>query len=187
MKKLIIAFLATSLVSACGWHLRGSTSMPLDINSVYVTAEDSYGSLVSSLKQSLASNQVEAVAEASAAQYRIILSNEKQDRRTVSVGNDALAAEYELSLSVDYVIENAAGEIISPKATASSFRAYDFDRDAVVAKNEEERLILAEMRNNVVQQILRRLRFVSQAQTAQPEAAAESANAEDDANETGNS
>lgn len=180
MKKLIIAFIATTMVSACGWHLRGSSSIPLDISSVYVTAEDSYGSLVSTLKQSLASNQVANAENSSDAQYTVILSNEQHDRRTVSVGNDALAAEYELSLSVDYVIQDGEGKTLSTKSTASSLRAYDFDRNAVVAKSEEERLILSEMRNNVVQQILRRLRFISQAQAKQPAETAEQVESEAD-------
>jgi LPS-assembly lipoprotein len=180
MKKLIIALITTTLVSACGWHLRGSSGVPLDINSVFVTAEDSYGSLISSLKQSLASSQVKSAAKASDAQYTIVLSNETQDRRTVSVGNNAFAAEYELTLSVDYVIQDSDGNIISAKSTASSFRAYDFDRDAVVAKNEEERLILSEMRSNVVQQILRRLRFVSQAEAKKPAISPEQAESEAD-------
>ncbi len=180
MKKLIIAFIAATMVSACGWHLRGHSSTPLDINSVYITAEDSYGPLVSSLKQSLASVQVADAEKSSDAQYTITLSNEQLDRRTVSVGNDALAAEYELTLSVDYAIQDREGNILSKKSTASSLRAYDFDRNAVVAKNEEERLIISEMRNNVVQQILRRLRFISQAQAKQPAATAEQAESEVD-------
>ncbi len=182
MKNLIIALLTTTLVSACGWHLRGSSSVPLNIDSVFVTAEDSYGSLISTVKQSLASNQVAAAQSSAEAQYTIILSNEENDRRTVSVGNGALAAEYELTMSIDYVIQDSSGKALIEKSTATSIRAYDYDRNAVVAKNEEENLIKAEMRNNVAQQILRRLRFVSLEQNkkaAQP-APAETAESEAD-------
>lgn len=168
MKTLITALLATCLLSACGWQLRGAMNMPLDIDNVYVAAQDTHGTLVHTLTRALESNNVAVSDTASDSQYRILLSNEKQDRRTVSVGTDALASEYELSMSVDYVIQNRVGENLTEQTTASAFRAYDFDRNAVVAKNEEERLILNEMRSNLVQQILRRLRFVSQAPESAP-------------------
>lgn len=167
MKKLITAFListvATTLLSACGWHLRGSMSMPLDLDTVFVTAEDSHGALITDLKRTLASNNVTTTGQSADAQYSIMLSNEKNDRRTVSVGNDALAAEYELNMSVDYHITNQAGEEVASN-NATTYRSYTFNQDAVVAKAEEERLIQQEMRNNLVQQILRRLRFISQEQ-----------------------
>ncbi|WP_439134366.1 LPS-assembly lipoprotein LptE [Pseudomaricurvus sp.] len=178
MKKLLTILvstvLTTTLLSACGWHLRGSMSMPLDLESVFVTADDSHGSLITDLKRTLVSNNVTTTDNSAEAQYSIILSNEEQDRRTVSVGNDALAAEYELNMSVDYRITNQAGEEVANN-NASTYRSYTFNRDAVVAKSEEERLIKQEMRNNLVQQILRRLRFVSQeqAQSTNPSEAVE--------------
>lgn len=140
--------------------------MPLEINSVYVSAQDSHGALITDLKRALASNDVSATPSADDAQYRIYISREKQQRRTVSVGNAALAAEYELSLEVDYRIEDAAGTLTVPATTASNVRSYSFDSNAVVAKAEEERLIQQEMRNSIVQQILTRLRFASQAQAS---------------------
>lgn len=170
MKKLITAVLitalTTTLLSACGWHLRGLSSIPINLDSVYVSAEDSHGALITELQRALVSSKV-AVAQGSAdAQYTVQLSNERSDRRTVSVGSNALAAEYELNMSVNYRILNQAGDIVSPMITASTFRSYTFDINAVVAKAEEERLIQQEMRNNLVQQILRRLQFISQEKSA---------------------
>ncbi len=172
MKKLITTLLCTTLLTACGWHLRGSTSVPLVIDSVFVSAEDSHGALVTDLKRTLEASDVALASSTSEGQYRIYLSRESTQRRTASVGGDALAAEYELTMSVDYRIENAAGEAISPVSTAKSFRSYDFDRNAVVAKAEEERLIQQEMRSDLVQQILRRLRFISQQPASEPAAPA---------------
>ncbi len=175
MKKLFSTLVSTllvaSLLSACGWHLRGSMDIGLDLDNVYVSAEDTHGSLVNLLKRTLIANNVTVVPQPEQADYRIFLSNEEQNRRTVSVGNEALAAEYELILEVDYRIENQAGEPLVPQATATGIRSYTFDPNAVAAKAEEERLILDELRYNLVEQILRRLRFVSQ-QTAETDSSA---------------
>lgn len=180
MKKLITAVLlsalTTTLLSACGWHLRGFSSVPINLDRVYLTAQDSHGALITELKRALQSNKVQVTNASADAQYTIELSNEKTERRTVSVGNNALAAEYELNMSMDYRILNPAGEVVAPLVTATTYRAYTFDINAVVAKAEEERLIEREMRNNLVQQVLRRLQFISQDQSAATAPASSEAN-----------
>ncbi|NIB40131.1 hypothetical protein HBA55_11065 [Pseudomaricurvus alkylphenolicus] len=176
MKKLLLLVLSLSLLTGCGWHLRGSVEMPEGVSAIYVTADNSHGALASGLKKALVAYRIEASDTMDNAQYRIHLSNEQSRRRTASVGNNALAAEYELNMSVDYRIEDATGKVLVPRATAEAQRVYDFDRDAVVAKAQEEKLIDAEMRNQLIQQILRRLRFLSSAAANKGSTPAESGN-----------
>lgn len=153
------------LQSACGWHLRGTQQTDLNIDSVYLIADNSFSSTFIEMKRALEINQIKTPELASNADYSIALNNERQSRRAVSVGNDALVTEYELTLSLDYRIANKNGDILVPTSTAEVVRSYEFDRNAMVAKSEEEELILSEMQSTLIQQILRQLRFVSQADT----------------------
>ncbi len=169
MKQLIAAsclLLGACLVSACGWHLRGSIGADLAIDSVYVKADNQHGELASELRRALAANKVSVSQDAGSAQYQISLSKERRDRRVVSVGNEALASEYELTLSVNYLLTDRAGMVLAPTSEALALRSYNFDRNAVVAIAEEEKLIERELRANLIQQIIRRLQFVSQAAAA---------------------
>lgn len=164
MKKHLMLSALILLLSACGWHLRGTNQADLNVDSVYITADRGLSDFVIELKRALAVNQVSTPDLASNADYSIALSNEKKTRRAVSVGNDALVTEYELSLSIDYLITSKQGDLLVPVTKAEVIRSYEFDRNAMVAKSEEENLIKAEMQNTLIQQILRQLRFVSQAE-----------------------
>ncbi len=168
MKPLLILSLSTLLLSACGWHLRGSQGLD-NIESLYISAEDSHGLLASDIRR-LAENYDIALSDTPKdAQYSLIILQERDERRTISVGNDALASEYEITLATDYRIERG-GEVLIPKATASVSRSYDHNPNDVLSTTEEELLLRREMRQLLIQQIMRRLRFATKNAT-QPEAA----------------
>jgi len=162
LNAVALSAIFTGLITGCGWQLRGQTALPEGTENIFVSAADSHGKLMGEFTQLLNANQVNAVGSPKEAQYSIYIEREDEDKRTVSVGNSTLAAEYELTMKVDYRIESATGTLLVPKATAQVARSYEYDRNDVIAKDEEERLIKAEMRRNLVQQILRRLRFASQ-------------------------
>jgi len=162
LKAIALSAVFAGLISGCGWQLRGQTSLPEGTENIFVSAADSHGKLMGEFTQLLKANQVTAVQGAQDAQYSIYIEREDNDKRTVSVGSNTLAAEYELTMKVDYRIESAAGGLLVPSTTAQVARSYEYDRNDVIAKDEEEKLIKAEMRRNLVQQIFRRLRFASQ-------------------------
>lgn len=165
MKKLLTLLLSTTLVTACGWHLRGSLLLPADLKSLYITAKDSHGNLVSDIKKLVQGYDINLANKRSDAQYSLIILQERDERRTISVGNDALASEYEITLAADYRIESN-DKIVVPIATATVSRSYDHDPDDVLSKSEEELLLRNEMRLDLIQQIIRRLSFATTNQTA---------------------
>lgn len=164
LNKIIAVVLSATLLSACGWHLRGSLALPEGVDNIYIadSSTSNQGVIALTLANMLKQSNV-ALATASAdAQYSIHLSNERLDRRAISVGSDTLASEYELTHEVDYYI--ADGEtILAPTTTARVIRSYTYDRDDVISKNEEEDIIRKEMRSNLASQILNRLRFLGDA------------------------
>jgi len=165
---LFIALISTLLITACGWHLRGIQALPEDLRSLYIGAEDAHGDLVTDLKKIVSSYDISLADSSMEADYSLIILKERNERRTISVGNDALASEYELTLSADYRIERG-GELVLPTTTASISRAYDHDPNDALSTNEEERLLREEMRIALIQQIIRSLRFAKPA-TKQPAA-----------------
>lgn len=161
MNKIIACLLITSLISACGWHLRGSTNLPANIDSIFVTAEDAHGALITEVRQLLKANNVTAATEASAAPYSLVIVEERDDRRTAGVGSDALTSAYQIILSVDYEIRNREGALLAPMTTATNARTYDYSAGNASSAAQEEALLLREMRRDIAQQMLRRLQAVS--------------------------
>ncbi|GAA5316405.1 MAG: hypothetical protein AseanaTS_16090 [Candidatus Pelagadaptatus aseana] len=162
--------LSLSLLTACGWHLRGDLNLPSDLQSLYIDNQSQGNVTEAELNRLIAANDVTVTENRADAQYTITLSNERYERRTISVTSGGEASEYELTYEVDYSITNAEDLILVPKSTAQVIRSYSYDRDNVIAKNEEEELIRQEMKPQLASQILNRLRFLSAAPVSAPEA-----------------
>lgn len=161
MKKLITLLLTVTLVSACGWHLRGSLNLPSDLKAIHISNQSGNSITQSELERLLAHNGIDRADSPAQAQYTIRLSNEREERRTISVDNSGLASEYELINEVDYTISDAQGALLAPLSTARVIRSFNFDRNDVIANNDEENLIRKEMRTQIAAQIINRLRFVT--------------------------
>lgn len=161
MKKLITLLLTVTMVSACGWHLRGSLNLPSDLKAIHINNQSNSDVTLTQLVRVLNSNGIAQAESLEQAQYSIRLSNEREERRSISVSSSGLVSEYELTHEVDYSITDGNGKVLAPQTTARVIRSYNYDRNDVIAKNEEEELIRKEMRTQLAAQIINRLRFLS--------------------------
>lgn len=148
-------------LTACGWHLRGTLAMPEGLDTIYVNSEGDSDYLARSLRDLLEANEVRVQDSPAAAQLIINLLDYVEDRRVVAIGDNTLVTEYELIATADVSIEQTKGEIVLPETELTVIRSYQFDQDNVLAMAEEEALIQEEMRRELVQQIVRRLRFLN--------------------------
>lgn len=156
MKKIIGCFLLVLIASSCSWHLRGSVSVPQQITTLYLSAEDGKGALISELQQLLRANHVNLVDDSLLADYSLNILDENKDKRTAGVGNDALSSAYEITLKVDYEIRLKNNTRIA-KAAATSVRSFNYNTATINSATQEEVLLEKEMRSDLAQQILRRL------------------------------
>jgi LPS-assembly lipoprotein len=162
MKKIIVSLLVLTL-SACGWHLRGvaagedklAMTTPLDL--VIVTKDD-HSPLINALRQSLPGYKINELTTANATSLTLNLSREVLDKRTAGVGSDALTSAYEIILRMDYRISNASGVITPLDTSARTSRTYNYNVNNANSAAQEEELVLREMRRELAQTILRRVK-----------------------------
>ncbi|MEX1032102.1 MAG: LPS assembly lipoprotein LptE [Cellvibrionaceae bacterium] len=152
--------LSLVLISACGWHLRGTLALPEGLDTVYLNDQAGAEVLSRTMEELLTANQVKVATGHSNAQLVINILDYREDRRVVSIGGNTLVTEYELIARAIYSLEDGQGNVLLPSAEASVIRSYEFDENNVLGKAEEERLIQQEMRRELAQQIIRRLRFM---------------------------
>lgn len=176
MKKIIVSLLVLT-VSACGWHLRGSATgedklamtKPLDL---VIITQDDHSPLVNALRQSLPSYKINELNTATANSLTLNLSRELLDKRTAGVGSDALTSAYEIILRVDYSISNASGVITPLDTSARTTRTYNYNVNNANSAAQEEELVLREMRRELANTILRRLKNLSAKTASAPKPAA---------------
>ena len=160
-RSIIWVFLAL-LATSCGWQPRGYLMPPLDIDSVRIVSNEQHTELLRELEQSLLSQDIKVVEKG--AEYTIALGDEQLNRRTVGIGNDSLAAAYELTLALDYQLRDEHNAVIGKPERVQVRRSYD--ASDTTGLDREQDMLLEDMRRELVQQIIRRSYFVLQDQQA---------------------
>ena len=159
--------LSAVLLTGCGWHLRGQMDAMEGVQSVHISGHNLQSELIHTLKPDLQAIDVSTVANATDAQYSIVILDERSERRTATVSASARVAEYRLTEEVDLLILATDGTQLLPRTTLSVERVFEFDEDNVLANDDEAALLKREMRNNLARQIIDRLRIASKKPVAQ--------------------
>lgn len=153
--RLVIITLATSLITACGFQLRGDYFLDDDLHTLYFTSSDMHGELTRLVKLNLIRNQVKVLPRSQTDIPELRLISDKLDRRTLSVFSNGQVAEYELIYSVNYQVRFSGEE--PRKFNFEIYRDYQDDPNLALAKSRELSLLLSEMRTSAADKILRDL------------------------------
>lgn len=153
--RLTFFLLALLLLNACGFTLRGtdSATFPQQLQQIQLNYADNntIGRLLRDRLQASGLELLERNAE-----YVLSINEERSRERIVSVNRNVRAGEYELTLITSWQLRNGP-EILIDSGPLSLFRIYEADPDNPAAKTSEAELILAEMRQDLVSQIIRQL------------------------------
>lgn len=168
MSKFIVISLtvASFLLSACGWHLRGSNHNAVAIERVSISARDLRSDFVTTLKRTLAAHGIEAVDNGDA-DYRLTILDQRSKRRTASVSGAARTAEYQLNTEVTLLIQTAAtADGVSEPITLRDERYFDFDENRVLASQHEQRELQHTIYENLSRQIVAQLQTIARHRAA---------------------
>ena len=150
------------LLTSCGFHLRGSavSGFPAELSTLRVEMS---GRLVGSqdplrLAVETALRQQAGVTLATTGSVPVlVLEPEQFGSSAISVTTAGRASEYQISLTVNFQLRDAAGGVLLPPQTVRLQREYVYDPLNVVAKEREEQDLKEVMRRDVASQIVRRL------------------------------
>ena len=173
-RNLLVIGLAT-LLSACGFQLRGTGEVQFALKELDVSARNAYGETVKQVREVLQNNNVRVYP---GAPYSLVLSNEQENRRAASFTSAARTAEYELNKTLEYEIRGSKDLLLlSDKVEAQSF--YTQDGNNLISGDQEATQIRQEMNRELIQQLVLRLQQITPEQldqlqqTAQAKAKAE--------------
>jgi len=152
-KRLVTTFTLVSLLSACGFHLRGDYLLSDELQTLYVSSSDIHGELTRLVKQHLSHNQVKVLKHKNAQVPELRIMSDKLDRRTLSVFQNGQVAEYELIYAVHYQLRFTDEEPQDFRFELN--RDYQDDPSFALAKSRELALLLSEMRASAADKILR--------------------------------
>lgn len=152
--KVTVVVLTVSLLSACGFHLRGDYSVPEELNKISVTSYDQYSTFTRMMKGQLRMNDVEIIPPAGNTPNLHIIS-ESVSERTLSLYQNTRAAEKELTFRARYRV--TIPELGDKTFSTSVTRSYLDNPLTALAKSVERDMIEDEMRKLATSQILRQM------------------------------
>ena len=112
-----------------------------------------------SFRQALEDRDVQIVP-AGAGVISVHMLDERSHRRSVATTDVFDAAEYELRLELDVSISRGENFLLED-ATLVSQRVYAVDSGNLSGSYEEQALLLADMRVNLAEQLIRRVNFLA--------------------------
>ncbi|NOH55638.1 luciferase [Vibrio coralliilyticus] len=152
--KLTSVVLAASLLSACGFHLRGDYSIPEDLDTMSLTSYDQYSTFTRMMKAQLRMSEIEVVPPSDNIP-NLHLVSEGVGERTLSLYQNTRAAEIELTFSASYSV--SIPDIGIKTFSTSVTRSYLDNPLTALAKSVERDMIEDEMRKLAATQIIRQM------------------------------
>lgn len=168
--KIFILFFISSVITGCGFHLRGNQDLSSDLPEVKVQGINHYSDYGRELIRALTAAKVN-VSDTSMTVLNV--SSEAFSKRVISVDSAGRANQYELRHDISYSLvkvvpqkQKTKGKITQPQVvdlipaqTISEKRDYLFDANAVLAAEQEERRLKKDMIQASLIQFVRRLQF----------------------------
>lgn len=159
----ILVSLAALSLSACGFALRGNENIATELTSLQLSFEQPNSEFSRLLKSSLESAGVSiklidsiGTSESQSDIVLLLVSNEQVVSRPVTVNARARASQYELRMSITIALGQNASYVIEPESLVVQ-RIYFEDIENISGNREEVEIISAEMRRELVVQLMRRL------------------------------
>ncbi len=153
---LIVAiFLIATILSSCGFQLRGQAAIPFKSLFVETTG---YSAFANDLERAIRSGSETKIAQNRGdAQAVLKIIGESKEKIILSLSSGGKVREFELRYKVAYRLTDLAGNNLVAPGEIFLRRDMTYDDTEVLAKESEEALLYRDMKTDAVQQMLRRL------------------------------
>ncbi len=154
MKNLLLMALTVSLLTGCGFKLRGNTDLSAALNPVSIEGTDR--TFTEGL-ETLLKNNGTTVVDNDVESATIVISQSNYNREVRQTNARGLATGYSYRYTVIFEVVDAQGQVIQPKASISQYRTLDFDPEYILEAEYEEEFLREQMEKEITLQIMRRL------------------------------
>ena len=152
---------AVAALSACGFHLRQTASLPPGMKKIHLTVSGG-GRLERDLTRALANSDVTVVdaPAADAAELAITANTFRTDSLTVS--GTARVTEYAVRYHVDFNAKAADGTVIIPSQSVDMSREFSYDAQNTIGTASQTEELQRSLIGDMVQAILFRLQAAAE-------------------------
>ncbi|CUA93864.1 LPS-assembly lipoprotein LptE [Thiomonas bhubaneswarensis] len=157
-RRSVVVFLPLLGLSACGFHLRGSTN--LSFSTMYVAGAQT-SALVIALKRQIAATTATRIApDAKSAQVVFTLLSEAQTQTPQAYNADGTVAQYLLRYTVRFQLTTPQGRMLIAPTELSQTSNLSYNSSATLAKANESDLLYRGMREELINRLMYQLAAV---------------------------
>ena len=149
--------MVTSLLSACGFHLRGAIDIPDWLNHIAIISNDGNKQLAQSLQAQLEGYKIQVSDDPAHAKYWLIINSSNLNQHIISIGASTNPRQYQLIMTIEFLLQTREGQIIKPPRQVTVTRQLTVNNNRILGSNEEEEVLVSEMRQDAIIQIINRL------------------------------
>jgi LPS-assembly lipoprotein len=150
-----LVLLTVGVLAGCGFHLRGS--QPLPYESIYVGAPAN-SELGAALRRSIRASAGTRIADSpQEAEAVLAVVGENREKVILTLDTAGRVREFQLRYRFVFRLHDRKGADLLPQTEILLTRDFTFNDSVLLAKEQEEALLYADMQNDLVQQIVRRL------------------------------
>jgi LPS-assembly lipoprotein len=157
MRKAILIIFVSLFLSSCGFHLRGIVELPKWLENVYIADKVNDRDLITKLKVMLKSYKIRVNPDPSTASYWLIISKSTSHQQIISVGASTNPRQYQLILEVEYSLMLPKGVTLAENKVITVTRQLTINNNRILGSNEEEAILLEEMRQEAIAQLFNQL------------------------------
>jgi LPS-assembly lipoprotein len=146
-------FLVFLLLSACGFQMRGATSVPPEMARTYIATEDQRSLFYRRLRDSLQNAGVTVVESPLDATATFSILSDLPGQRVLSVSARNVPREFEVFYTVFYSVQAKNVMLLEPRSQTLT-RDYTWDVTEVLGKEKEEELLREAIVDDLVRIVL---------------------------------
>jgi LPS-assembly lipoprotein len=151
--RLTTALSLCALLGACGFHLRSAATLPFE--SMFISGSPSFATLLGRAVRAGSSTRI--TDNPKDAQVILQIVGEQNERVILSLSGSGRVRELQLRYRVSYRLNDRDSRELLPVSEVQLKRDLTYNDSDVLGKEQEEGLLIRDMRNDAVQQVMRRL------------------------------
>jgi LPS-assembly lipoprotein len=154
--RTVAAFGAMLALTACGFRLAGSDSLPGVLARPYLSLKDPYTDFSREFEHQLKNSGATLQLVRANSTATIDVTKDVVVQRTLSVSAQNIPTEYELTYTVTFTVQGTDKELLAPQ-TISLSKDYSFQENILLAKEHEADILRQQMARDLVSIAMRRL------------------------------
>jgi len=140
-------------LAGCGFHLRGQSSLPFE--TMYISGTPGFANQIA--RSIRAGSNTRVIDNPKEAQVTLQVLGEVNERVILSLSGSGRVREIQLRYRISYrLTDRDSRELLAPSEVQLK-RDLTYSDTDVLGKEQEEQLLIRDMRNDAVQQVVRRL------------------------------